>query len=64
MKIIQANNLVMDFPIYGMNDSRSFKKSLLNIATGGVLAKDAGNRLVVRALDGLNFEFHEKVSFF
>ena len=49
----------MDFPIYGMNDSRSFKKSLLNIATGGVLAKDAGNRLVVRALDGLNFEFHE-----
>ena len=59
MTIIRASNLVVEFPIYGMNGNRSFKKSLMNIATGGVLAKDAGNRVVVRALDGLNFEFHE-----
>ena len=59
MTIIRASNLVVEFPIYGMTGNRSFKKSLMNIATGGVLAKDASNRVVVRALDGLNFEFHE-----
>jgi lipopolysaccharide transport system ATP-binding protein len=59
MTIIRASNLVVEFPIYGMTGNRSFKKSLMNIATGGVLAKDASNRVLVRALDGLNFEFHE-----
>ncbi len=29
------------------------------MATGGILAKDAANRVVVRALDNLNFEFAE-----
>ena len=59
MVIIRASNLVVEFPIYGMTGNRSFKKSLINIATGGVLAKDATNRVLVRALDNLNFEFHE-----
>jgi len=59
MAIIRASNLVVEFPIYGMTGNRSFKKSLINIATGGVLAKDATNRVLVRALDNLNFEFHE-----
>jgi lipopolysaccharide transport system ATP-binding protein len=59
MKIIKATNLVVEFPIYGMNGNRSFKKSLMNIATGGVLAKDAASRVVVRALNGLGFEFSE-----
>jgi len=59
MKIIKATNLVVEFPIYGMNGNRSFKKSLMNIATGGVLAKDAASRVVVRALNGLDFEFSE-----
>ncbi len=59
MTIIRASNLVVEFPIYGMTGNRSFKKSLINIATGGVLAKDASNRVLVRALDNLNFEFHE-----
>jgi len=59
MTIIRASNLVVEFPIYGMNGNRSFKKSLMNIATGGVLAKDASNRVLVRALDNLNFEFHK-----
>jgi len=59
MTIIRASNLVVEFPIYGMNGNRSFKKSLMNIATGGVLAKDASNRVLVRALDNLSFEFHE-----
>jgi lipopolysaccharide transport system ATP-binding protein len=59
MTIVKASNLVVEFPIYGMSSNRSLKKSLVNIATGGVLAKDAANRVLVRALDGLNFEFRE-----
>lgn len=59
MAVIQARNLVVEFPIYSFTGHRSFKKSLLNLATGGILAKDAANRVVVRALDNLNFEFHE-----
>jgi lipopolysaccharide transport system ATP-binding protein len=31
----------------------------LNVATGGLLAKDVADRPVVRALDELNFELHE-----
>lgn len=59
MAVIQANNLVVEFPIYGVNGSRSLKKSLINAATGGVLAKDASNRVSVRAIDDISFEFHE-----
>jgi lipopolysaccharide transport system ATP-binding protein len=59
MSLIRARNLVVDFPIYGTLGNRSIKKNLINIATGGVLAKDSANRISVRALDSLNFEFHE-----
>jgi lipopolysaccharide transport system ATP-binding protein len=59
MAIISAKNIVIDFPILGMVGNRSFKKSLINIATGGVLAKDATNNISVRALDHLTFEFNE-----
>jgi len=55
--MIYAQNLTVDFPIYGMTDNRSFKKSLINIATGGVLAQDAGRNVIVRALDDLSFVF-------
>ena len=59
MAVIRARDLVVDFPIYGMTSHRSLKKSLINAATGGILAKDASDRVVVRALDHLDFEFHE-----
>lgn len=59
MAVIQAQNLVVEFPIYSFTGNRSFKKSILNLATGGILAKDISNRVVVRALDNLNFEFKE-----
>jgi lipopolysaccharide transport system ATP-binding protein len=59
MSLIRAENLVVEFPIYGTLGNRSIKKNLINIATGGVLAKDSANRVSVRALDNLSFEFHE-----
>jgi len=59
MSVIVAKDLVIDFPIYGSTGSRSFKKILMNAATGGALAKDAGERVVVRALDHVSFELKE-----
>ncbi len=59
MPLIHAKDLVIEFPIYGSTTNRSIKKKILHAATGGALAKDASNHVVVRALDRLNFEFHE-----
>lgn len=58
MGYIRARDVVVDFPIYG-TDSRSLKKTFIRAATGGVLAKDAGDRVIVRALDGVSFEISE-----
>lgn len=56
--VISAENLSVEFPIYE-NSHRSFKKTILNISTGGRIGKDAGKHPVVKALDSLNFEFRE-----
>jgi homopolymeric O-antigen transport system ATP-binding protein len=50
MTHIHADNIVVDFPIYGVQ-SRSFKKNLVRAATGGRVAHDANDRIVVRAVD-------------
>jgi lipopolysaccharide transport system ATP-binding protein len=55
---LKANNVVVDFPIYG-GHSRSLKTTLMRAATGGALARGAGERIVVRALDRVSFEFAE-----
>jgi lipopolysaccharide transport system ATP-binding protein len=59
MTLVTANNLVVEFPIYSFVGNRSLKKSLINVATGGRIAKDAADRTVVRALDDVSFEFQE-----
>ena len=58
MSYIRAEDVTVDFPIYG-GKSRSLKSTVLRAATGGKLAKDSGDRLVVRALDRVSFEFRE-----
>jgi lipopolysaccharide transport system ATP-binding protein len=58
MTYLRAHDLVVDFPIYGAQ-SRSVRNTLMRAATGGALARDAGERVVVRALDHVSFEFHE-----
>jgi lipopolysaccharide transport system ATP-binding protein len=60
MKInsICAENISIEFPIYGTS-SRSFKKSLINTATGGVFAKDSSDFVTVKALDNISFEIKE-----
>ena len=58
MSHVLAKDLLVEFPIYG-TQSRSLRNTFLRAATGGRLARDAGERVVVRALNGLNFEFCE-----
>ena len=55
MSSIQAVDLVIEFPIYGI-ESRSFKNSAIRVATGGILGKDSADRVVVRAVDEVSFE--------
>src|ERR1700687_5855669 len=55
MARILADNIVVEFPIYG-GKSRSLKNAFVRTATGGLLARDAGDRVVVRALDHCSFE--------
>jgi lipopolysaccharide transport system ATP-binding protein len=48
----------VDFPIYGAK-TRSLKSTFLNTATGGRLARDAREHIVIRALNGVSFELRE-----
>jgi lipopolysaccharide transport system ATP-binding protein len=58
MALARAEDVVVDFPIYG-GRSRSLKTAFVRAATGGTLGRDAADRIVVRALDHVSFEFRE-----
>src|ERR1700694_3351434 len=58
MGYIRARDIVVQFVVYGLA-SRSLKKSLIRAATGGALARDAGDRVVVKALDRVSLEIRE-----
>jgi lipopolysaccharide transport system ATP-binding protein len=53
-----ADRMAIEFPIYGSRH-RSLKGAVLHAATGGVLARDANDHVVVRALDNISFECTE-----
>lgn len=58
MSRVSARNVVVEFPIYG-TQSRSLKNTFIRSATGGMLARDAADRVVVRALNEVSFDFRE-----
>ena len=55
---IVARELVVEFPIFDSNH-RSFKKAFIRATSGGYVAQDASNHMVVRALDKIDFDFRE-----
>jgi lipopolysaccharide transport system ATP-binding protein len=55
---IVGQGVVVEFPVFD-NSHRSFKNAFMRATTGGYIARDAGNALVVRALDDLDFDFRE-----
>jgi lipopolysaccharide transport system ATP-binding protein len=58
MASIEFHDVAVDFPIYNAS-GRSLKKRLIAVATGGQLGSDALGRVVVRALEGLNFTLRD-----
>lgn len=58
MPRVTADQLVVDFPIYGAK-ARSLKQSVIRAATGGLLARDPSDHVVVRALDHVSFDFRD-----
>lgn len=58
MAFIRLRNVSVEFPIY-QGGSRSLKKALLNTTTQGNLAKDALDRISVRALNDLTFSLRD-----
>lgn len=56
MAKIIGKSVSIDFPIYGVSN-RSLRRSFLNIATGGILSKDAFGVPSVKAINAVSFEF-------
>jgi lipopolysaccharide transport system ATP-binding protein len=59
---IIAKDVGVEFPIFN-SSHRSLKKSILNVTTGGRVAQDTKNHVVVRALDdiSLNIQSGDRV---
>jgi lipopolysaccharide transport system ATP-binding protein len=55
MAHVLAKNVVVEFTIYGAT-SRSVKKRVLQAATGGLIATDQSDHVVIRALNEVSFE--------
>ncbi len=58
MAFIKFTNVSVDFPIYNAR-GRSLKNRLLAAATGGQLGNDQQGRVVIRALENINFSFKD-----
>jgi ABC-type polysaccharide/polyol phosphate transport system ATPase subunit len=58
MAFLRLRGLSVEFPMY-QSSSRSLKKSILATTTRGNLARDALNRINVKALSDLNFNIEQ-----
>lgn len=58
MASIEFDNVSVDIPIYNAS-SRSLKKRLIQVATGGQIGADPHGRVVVRPLAGLTFTLRD-----
>jgi len=55
MASLRLENATIDFPIYS-GSNRSVKQLVLSVGTGGRIAKEAGKRITVRALEDVSLE--------
>jgi lipopolysaccharide transport system ATP-binding protein len=58
MASIEFDRVCVDFPIYSAG-SRSIKKRIFQVATGGQISADENGRITVRALENLSFHFKD-----
>ncbi len=54
MAHIHLRSVSVQFPIFNVT-ARSFKKDFLRMATGGSIAKDSQDHVVIKALDNISF---------
>lgn len=57
MACVEIEDVSLDYPVYGSN-ARSFKATLLNVATGGRLEKNSGS-IFVEALKDVSFKLEK-----
>lgn len=55
---ISLKDVSVSFPIYN-SSNRSFKKRVLNMATGGRIATDSGKKVTINSLNHINLELTE-----
>ncbi len=53
---LRLDDVTVDFPVYGVN-GRSLKNDLLRKGTGGLIGRDEGSRVTVRALEEVTLAF-------
>lgn len=58
MSIISLKNIDLHFPVYGA-DTRSLKKKLIRVTTGGMIEYDQNQIITIHALKNINLEIQE-----
>lgn len=58
MAYINFKNVVLEYPIYNAK-SMSLRNQLVNLSTGGVLARETSDVVTVRALDKVSFDLKD-----
>jgi ABC-type polysaccharide/polyol phosphate transport system ATPase subunit len=58
MASLRLENVTVDFPIYS-GSNRSMKQLVINVGTGGRIAKEAGKPIIVRALENISLTVNE-----
>src|SRR5665213_1752692 len=58
MPYLRPRDVAIEFPMY-RGSSRSLKKTMLAASTRGNLARDAHDRVTVRALDDITFDIED-----
>lgn len=58
MPYLRPRDVAIEFPLY-RGSSRSLKKTMLAASTRRNLARDAADRIMVRALDGISFDIED-----
>ena len=53
---LELDGVTVEFPVYGVN-GRSLRNDLLRKGTGGLIGRDEGRRVVVRALEEVTLSF-------
>lgn len=57
MARVAVDNVSLDFPLFG-SGSRSLKKAVMRLGTGGRVARESDDTIVVKALRQLSFTIH------